>query len=354
MELREKIYKALEKVEDPELKRSLVELGMVEEVAAEGNTARIKIALTTKGCPLRNKIKADVEQAVLEIEGIEEVEVAFGEMSPEKKKMILLKLDMEKLAQVFKDTHVILVGSGKGGVGKSTLTANLAFAAGKLGYNVGILDADFHGFSIPRLVGLEGKRVKEKNNKMIPLERNGVKVISMGSFIDNEDRPIIWRGPVIGGVLKQFILEVDWGNLDYLFVDLPPGTGDAPLSVMQMLPNSFLLLITTPQASASHVAGRIGFMAREVKVEILGIVENMSHFTCPHCGKEYKIFGEGETEEMAKSLNVPILGRIPLVPEIRERSDEGNPVTLMGGQGQDLLNDITRAILERIDQLEEK
>ncbi|HBT20215.1 MAG TPA: MRP family ATP-binding protein [Peptococcaceae bacterium] len=354
MDLKEKIYKALEKVQDPELKKSLVELGMVEEVEAEGGSAKIKIVLTTKGCPLKNKIKSDVEQAVLEIEGIKEVEVIFGEMSPEMKKRIFFNLDMEKIAQVFKNTNVVLVGSGKGGVGKSTLTANFAFAAGKLGFNVGILDADFYGFSIPRLVGLEGLRVQGRNNKMIPLERNGVKVISVGSFIDNGDRPIIWRGPVIGGVLKQFILEVDWGNLDYLFVDLPPGTGDAPLSVMNMLPNSFLLVITTPQASASHIAGRIGFMAKEVNVKILGIVENMSFFTCPNCGKEYRIFGKGETEGMAKSLNAPILGRIPLVPEIREKSDDGNPVTLRGGQGQDVLNEITQVIIKRVEELKKK
>jgi len=348
MGIRESIYKALENVKDPELNKSLTELGMVEDVKVEGQTAQVKIALTTKGCPMKNKIKEDIIEAAKKIAGIDNVEVIFGEMSPERKKKLLTSLKPQKFAQIFKNTNIIVIGSGKGGVGKSTVTANLAFAFNNLGFSTGILDADVYGFSIPRLVGLEGKRATGRNKRILPLEREGVKMISVGSFIDDADGPIIWRAPMLMGVLKQFIEDVEWGELDYLLVDLPPGTGDAPLNIMQMLPDSGLLIVTTPQASASHVAGRIGFMASEVNIPTLGIIENMSFFICPECGREYKIFGKGETDELAECLNVPVIGRIPLIPEIRERSDEGNPVTLFGGPGEKVLKDIARVIADRV------
>jgi ATP-binding protein involved in chromosome partitioning len=353
MDTREKVYQVLKKVQDPELKKSLVELEMVEEVIVEGSTARIKIALTTKGCPMKNKIKGDITDALQNIKEIDHVEITFGEMTPQKKKKIMARCNPLKINPAFNNAHVIAIGSGKGGVGKSTFTANLAFALQNLGYKTGIMDADVYGFSIPRLMGLEGERVRGENKHILPLEREGVKVISVGNFIDDVDKPIIWRGPLIMGVLKQFIEDVKWGNLDYLLIDLPPGTGDAPLNIMQMLPQASLLIITTPQSSASHVAGRVGFLANEVSLPILGIIENMSYFLCPQCGQEYKIFGEGATKELAAHLKVPILGQIPLITEIREKSDEGNPVTLSGGSGNEIISRIAKAVVAKVESNEE-
>ncbi|NLK00680.1 MAG: Mrp/NBP35 family ATP-binding protein [Clostridia bacterium] len=342
------IYKILENVKDPKFKKSLMELEMVEEVKVENSIVKLKILLPDERYPQKNRIKDNILSALQRLEGIENVEINFTEMHADEKRKILEKENPLKVNHPFWGTNIIAVGSGKGGVGKSTVTANLAFALQREGNKVGIIDADIYGYSIPRLMGLEGGRVRGKDGRILPLEREGVKIISIGSFTDSEDKPIIWRAPMILGVLKQFMEEVDWGELDYLLIDLPPGTGDSPLNIMQMLPNTNLLIVTTPQASASHVAGRVGFLANEVDVHILGVIENMSYFQCSNCGEKYKIFGEGETEELAIRLNTSILGRIPLITEIREKSDEGNPTTLSGGAGEKIFQEVTDEIIKEV------
>lgn len=249
------------------------------------------------------------------------------------------------------DTKVLAVGSGKGGVGKSTVTVNLAFALHGLGYRVGILDADVYGFSIPRLMGLVGEQpLAVDEHTILPLERNGVKMISTGSFVD-DDVPIIWRGPLLVKVLDQFLGDVRWGAPDFLLLDLPPGTGDIPLSVMQRIPHAFLLLVTTPQASASHVAGRVARMAIEAGVRTLGVLENMSYFQCEH-GERYYIFGQGETERLARELGAPVLGKIPLRIDVREKSDQGDPPVLTVPEVAREFEEIAIAVLDGIRLLE--
>ncbi|OEH86635.1 hypothetical protein BHU72_10295 [Desulfuribacillus stibiiarsenatis] len=229
---------------------------------------------------------------------------------------------------IFQNTTVIAVGSGKGGVGKSTVTANLAVALAKQGLKVGIMDADIYGFSIPRLLGIVGVKPQGSEEGIIPVEAHGVKVVSMGSFAENEDTPLIWRGPVLMKVLDQFMQDIAWGELDYLLIDLPPGTGDIPLTIMQKIPHAKMLLVTTPQSSASHVAGRVGHMAISAKLEVIGVVENMSYFLCGNCDEKHYIFGSGETKALADDLLTEVIGEIPLETSVREKSDEGVPVAL--------------------------
>ncbi len=249
----------------------------------------------------------------------------------------------------FNDTKVIAVGSGKGGVGKSTVTANLAVALAMQGFKVGVMDADVYGFSIPRLLGAVGKTPQASaENGILPVEAHGVKLISMGSFTDDEDTPLIWRGPVLMKLLQQFMNDVKWGELDYLLIDLPPGTGDVPLTIMQKIPAAKLLLITTPQASASHVAGRVGHMAKSAKLEVLGVIENMSYFLCGNCDEKHYIFGAGETKILADSLDSQILGEIPLETSVRERSDEGVPVAL---DEQHFIGKIYQEIARKVSEL---
>jgi ATP-binding protein involved in chromosome partitioning len=326
MNLKDRVYKALEKVEDPELHKSLVELDMIKEVVIDGKDVMVNVSLTTIGCPMKSKIGEDIKREVSKIEGIENVKVIFGEMSKEQKDKLIEKLHGKKRnSNLFKNTRVIAIGSGKGGVGKSTVTANLAVTLAEMGYKVGLLDADFLGYSIPQIMGIRNVRpMSIEGGLILPIERNGVKVLSMGNLVEG-DQALIWRGPMLAGILDQFVNDVYWGELDYMLIDLPPGTGDVPLSLMQQLPKAEIVIVTTPQITAASVAKRLGLMANKTNSKIIGLIENMSYFVCDNCNKKHYIFGKAEGEKLSQELNAPLLGEIPLVTAIREDSDKGVP-----------------------------
>ncbi len=324
------IRKALEAVIDPELRRSIVELDMVRSIELSPNgVVDVTVSLTTPACPIRGHFQTAVGDAVSALEGVTHVNVFFDVLSDEQKAALQQKLGRGglpdgSLAQV---ANVICVGSGKGGVGKSTLTANLAAALSAEGRRVGVLDADVWGYSIPRMYGLGSTRpAVSPQRKIIPLEAHGVKVMSIGFFVE-EDAAVVWRGPMLHKALTQFLQDVEWGALDYLLVDLPPGTGDVSMTLAQLLPQARFLIVTTPQATAQKVARRAAQMADKVSIEICGVVENMSSFTTPG-GERFQIFGEGGGQELADELDVPLLGKVPLTMPLREQSDAGTPLAI--------------------------
>jgi ATP-binding protein involved in chromosome partitioning len=325
---RDALLQSLTAVIDPELRENIVELGMVRsiEIAQDGAVA-ITVSLTTAGCPIRNHFQTAVVKAAQEA-GATKVSVAFDVLSDTEKGALQKKLGRSgnlpsgALAQV---QNVICVGSGKGGVGKSTLTSNLAAALAADGKKVGILDADVWGYSIPRMFGLGADRPPvSPERKILPLEAHGVKIMSIGFFVQ-EDSAVVWRGPMLHKALTQFLEDVDWGELDFLLVDLPPGTGDVSMTLAQLLPDAKFLLVTTPQPTAQKVARRAAEMAHKVQLEIAGVVENMSVFTTPS-GERFPIFGEGGGQELADELDVPLLGKVPLTMPLREQADAGAPL----------------------------
>jgi ATP-binding protein involved in chromosome partitioning len=326
----QEIRKALEAVIDPELHRSIVELDMVRAIDISANgVVDVTVSLTTPGCPIRGHFQSSVIQAVSALQGVAHVNVYFDVLSDTQKAALQQKLGRGSLpagalAQV---ANVVCVGSGKGGVGKSTLTANLAAALAGEGKRVGVLDADVWGYSIPRMFGLGATRPEvSAQRKIIPLVAHGVKVISIGFFVE-EDAAVVWRGPMLHKALTQFLQDVDWGALDYLLVDLPPGTGDVSMTLAQLLPEAQFLIVTTPQATAQKVARRAAQMAHKVALEIGGVVENMSSFTTPS-GERFTIFGEGGGQQLADELDVPLLGKVPLTMPLREQADEGVPLVI--------------------------
>jgi len=329
---KKKVMEALSKVEDPELRRPLTDLDMVRTVDIDGSRVKVEIALTIPECPMKGTISQHVKEAVSAVEGVEEVEVDLGQMTEEQRNTLAEKIygknyrkesTPEKPAAVAGDfaDRVIAVASGKGGVGKSTVTANLAAALSKQGYKVGILDADVYGFSIPRILGVHGQPTVIDDN-IVPLRKENIQVISMGFFVD-EHTPVIWRGPLLHKTINQFITDVLWDKLDYFLIDLPPGTGDVTISIAQALPKAEMLVITTPQPVASHTAGRVARMAEQTKLGVLGVIENMSYYETN--GKKDYIFGQGGGQELAGALGVPFLGEIPIDTKIREGADTGNP-----------------------------
>jgi ATP-binding protein involved in chromosome partitioning len=325
---RDEILQSLTAVIDPELRENIVELGMVRSIdIADDGAVAITISLTTAGCPIRNHFQTAVVKAAQEA-GATKVSVAFDVLSDSEKGALQKKLGRAgalptgALAQV---QNVICIGSGKGGVGKSTLTANLAAALAADGKKVGILDADVWGYSIPRMFGLGGDRPPvSPERKILPLESHGVKIMSIGFFVQ-EDSAVVWRGPMLHKALTQFLEDVDWGELDFLLVDLPPGTGDVSMTLAQLLPDAKFLLVTTPQPTAQKVARRAAEMAHKVSLEVAGVVENMSVFTTPS-GERFPIFGEGGGQELADELDVPLLGKVPLTMPLREQADAGSPL----------------------------
>ena len=327
---RQEISRALEAVIDPELHRSIVELDMVRAIDISANgVVDVTVSLTTPGCPIKGHFQNGVAQAVGALDGVSHVNVYFDVLSDEQKAALQQKLGrgslpVGALAQV---AHVLCVGSGKGGVGKSTLTANLAAALSAEGSRVGVLDADVWGYSIPRMFGLGATRPEVSAQRMIiPLQASGVKVMSIGFFVE-EDSAVVWRGPMLHKALTQFLQDVEWGELDYLLVDLPPGTGDVSMTLAQLLPQAQFLLVTTPQPTAQKVARRAAQMAQKVQLEIAGVIENMSSFTTPS-GERFRIFGEGGGEELASELDVPLLGKVPLTMALREHADGGLPLVI--------------------------
>jgi ATP-binding protein involved in chromosome partitioning len=326
----EEIRKALEVVIDPELHRSIVELDMVRSIEIGGNgVVDVTVSLTTPGCPIKGHFQTAVAQAVSALKGVAHVNVYFDVLNDTQKAALQQKLGRGSLpdgalAQV---ANVLCIGSGKGGVGKSTLTANLAAALAGDGKRVGVLDADVWGYSIPRMYGLGSTRPPvSAERKILPLDAHGVKVMSIGFFLE-EDAAVVWRGPMLHKALTQFLQDVDWGVLDYLLIDLPPGTGDVSMTLAQLLPQAKFVIVTTPQATAQKVARRSAEMAHKVSLEIGGVIENMSGFTTPG-GERFAIFGEGGGKELADELDVPLLGKVPLTMPLREHADSGTPLVI--------------------------
>jgi ATP-binding protein involved in chromosome partitioning len=326
----DEIRRALEVVIDPELHRSIVELDMVRSIDISANgVVDVTVSLTTPGCPIKGHFQTSVADAVSALEGVTHVNVYFDVLSDTQKAALQQKLGRGSLPEgaLAQVANVLCIGSGKGGVGKSTLTANLAAALAGEGKRVGILDADVWGYSIPRMYGLGATRPPvSPERKIIPLSAHGVKVMSIGFFVE-EDAAVVWRGPMLHKALTQFLQDVEWGALDYLLVDLPPGTGDVSMTLAQLLPQAQFLIVTTPQPTAQKVARRAAQMANKVSLEIAGVIENMSSFTTPS-GERFTIFGEGGGNELAEELDVPLLGRVPLTMPLREQADCGVPLVI--------------------------
>ena len=320
------VKKALEAVMDPELNRSLVELGMVRDIQIQDGKVDVTIALTTPACPLKGQIESDVRRAVSGLPDTREVAVHFGNLSPRERVRAMeggTEEEPSSAQQLSSIGQIAAVISGKGGVGKSLVTGLLAVSLARDGYRVGILDADITGPSIPKMFGLKSK-VGGTEFGFIPATTPlGIQVISINLFLPQNDLPVIWRGPLIANTIKQFWRDVIWGELDYLLVDLPPGTSDAPLTVMQSLPLNGVVVVSSPQDLAGMVVRKAVKMAEQMKVPILGVVENMSYFVCPDTGRRYEIFGPTRGEELARATGAPLLARLPLDPEIARLCDEG-------------------------------
>ena len=338
------VIEALRPVEDPELHRSIVDLGMVKEVDIDGADVRVLIALTIEGCPLRAEINNRVAGAVTALDGVSTAVPEFTVMTDEERARVreMLHGDPASTAGTnpshghsegrtipFNDpssrTRVLLIASGKGGVGKSSVTSNLAVSLAQLGKSVAVVDADVWGFSIPRMIGINRPPVVI-DEMLVPPEAHGVRVISMGFFAE-EDQAVIWRGPMLHKALEQFLTDVFWDNPDYLLIDLPPGTGDISISIASFLPTSEVYIVTTPQPVAQKVAQRAATMAEKVNLQVRGVIENMSYFTGDD-GKRYEIFGAGGGDELAQKLDVPLLGKVPLLPAMRDGADRGAPIVV--------------------------
>jgi ATP-binding protein involved in chromosome partitioning len=335
----EQVTAALARVNDPEIRRPITDLDMVKnvEVAPDG-TVRVEVYLTVSGCPLRETITRDVTAAVSALPGVTGVQVELDVMSEEQRRELQTKLRGGRpepeipFGKPTSLTRVYAIASGKGGVGKSSVTVNLAAALAGSGQQVGVLDADIYGHSVPRMLGVTGQPTQVE--KMImPPSAHGVKVISIGMFTAG-NQPVVWRGPILHRAVQQFLSDVYWGDLDVLLMDLPPGTGDVAISVAQLVPTAELIVVTTPQVAASEVAERAGAISVQTHQRIAGVIENMSAFTCPHCGEPVDVFGSGGGQVVADALTrltgvtVPVLGRVPMDVRLREGGDQGMPLVI--------------------------
>ena len=339
MNLLDQIAEALTAVQDPELHRSITELGMVEDVNEVDGNISVSILLTISGCPMQDRLRTDVTSAVSNIQGVKSVHLTFGVMSQAQRDNVkkIMRNGREKFipfAQPESLTRVIGIASGKGGVGKSSVTVNLAAAAAMKGLRVGILDADVYGHSIPRLMGLMGQRPTAIDQMFIPLESFGVKCVSMEMFKPERSDAVAFRGPLLHKVLEQLLSDAYWGDLDLLLIDLPPGTGDLAISLGQLIPTSEILVVTTPQVAAAEVAERAGRIAHQIHQQVVGVVENMSEYVDPTTGALISLFGAGGGEETAKRLSqlvgsdVALLGKIPFSVDLRLGGDAGVPVVI--------------------------
>jgi ATP-binding protein involved in chromosome partitioning len=340
------VRRILAGVSDPELHASIVDLGMVDDIGVDdGGAVTVKVALTTAGCPLRTQIKADVESKVRGLPGVTDVRVEYGEMTALQKSAAMQRArwnarEEAEPTEVPASARVVAVASGKGGVGKSTVTVNLALALAARGLTVGVLDADIWGFSVPRMLGIEG-RLSGEEGKIHPhavvvpnqLEPHGppgsLKVVSMGFLVDDAQTALMWRGLILTKAVEQFLHDVRWGDLDYLLVDMPPGTGDIQMGLARMLPQTELLVVTTPALAAQTVAARVADMAHRSFLKVLGVVENMSAFVAPN-GERYPVFGEGGGETLAHAVGAPLVAQIPLEPAVSAGGDAGDPVARGG------------------------
>ncbi|MDQ6750454.1 MAG: Mrp/NBP35 family ATP-binding protein [Actinomycetota bacterium] len=335
MPTKDQVAEALGVVIDPELHRSIVELDMVRSIEIHESTGVVDVvvSLTTAGCPVRSHFEQGVAQALGGLDGVQSVNVSFDVLSDQQKGALQQKLGRPALPEgaLAQVSNVLCVASGKGGVGKSTLTTNLAAALAGEGKRVGVLDADVWGYSIPRMMGLGAQRPNitpgvnaEEKPKIIPLEAHGLSVMSIGFFV-KEDAPVVWRGPMLHKALTQFLEDVAWGKLDYLLVDLPPGTGDVSMTLAQLLPQAKFVVVTTPQPTAQKVARRSAELALKFKLEIAGVIENMAGFVTAS-DERYAIFGEGGGQHLADELDVPLLAKVPLTMPLREHADSGTPL----------------------------
>lgn len=358
----EKILEALKDVKDPELNRSLVELNMIRNIQVDGDRVGLTVVLTIAGCPLKAKIEEDVINKIKEL-GASDVDLTFGSMTDEERAQLSAKLRGQRAGGPVKPqgpispllaedspTQFIAVASGKGGVGKSTVTVNLAVALARKGKRVGIIDADIYGFSVPDMMGIE-QRPTVIDKTILPVERYGVKVISMGFFVQ-DNAPVIWRGPMLGKMLRNFFTEVHWDEMDYILLDLPPGTGDMALDIHQLIPKSKELIVTTPHGTAAFVAARAGAMALHTKHEIVGIVENMAYYECSACGNKEYVFGRGGGEKLAEELKAPLLAQIPLGAPDNDMSDPDYSPSVYGAHTPTgkLYDQLADAILQRCPQ----
>src|SRR5207342_2750355 len=336
---RDAILKALENVIDPELRRPVTELDMVRDVLVEDDgSVSVTIALTIAGCPLRNSFEEQVARHVGEVPGVTRVRLGFDVMTPDEKAALVSRLRggrPEKSISLSPSTRVVVVASGKGGVGKSTLTANLAYALSLLGEQVGVLDGDVYGHSIPHMLGVHQRPVAV-DDMIVPPVRGDLKLMSIGFFLD-DNAPVMWRGPMLHRALEQFLSDVHWGEVDTLVVDMPPGTGDVAISLGQLLPRAEVLVVTTPQPAAQQVAVRAAQMAQKTGMRIIGAVENMSYLV----GTGQEIFGAGGGEALAAAIDAPLLGKIPLDPKLRESADAGDPLVWVEPE-----NETARTIVE--------
>ena len=315
------VLNKLTTVIDPDLKKDIVSMGMIKDLELNSGNLKFTLELTTPACPFNEEIEQDVRKAIDELEGIENFDMKVTAKVMEGRD---LAAD-EAMATV---KNIIAVASGKGGVGKSTVSLNLALALSQTGAKVGLLDADIYGPSIPLMLGMKDANMQVEDNKLQPAESNGIKVVSFGFFAQDEHQAAIYRGPIISGILKQFLTQADWSNLDYLIVDLPPGTGDIPLTLAQTIPITGILVVTTPQEVASNVASKAIGMFDKLNVPLLGVVENMSNFECSKCSEKHYIFGKGGAQKISEKHNIPFLGEIPLNSGIMEGSDSGKPVMI--------------------------
>lgn len=316
----ESVLQALSSVQDPDLRTDIVTLKFVKEIVINGAHVTFKVELTTPACPVKEILEQQAKDAVLALDGVESVEI---EMTSRVRSRASTKEDLVPGVR-----QIVAIASGKGGVGKSTVSVNLALALARQGARVGLLDADIYGPSIPMMMGVAGERPMASGEKIVPIERYGVRMMSIG-FLLEEGQAVLWRGPMVHTTLRQLLGDVLWGDLDYLLVDLPPGTGDAPMSLGQLVPLSGVVIVTTPHSVASSIAGKAAKLFRKLETPLLGVIENMATFVCSGCGTETRIFAGQPGENLAKSLDIPFLGSVPLDPVVSESAEKGVPLSTL-------------------------
>ena len=357
---KETVLKHLSSVYDPELGVNIVDLGMVKDVVFNGSEITIKLALTIADCPMRNQIESEITRKLELIEGVESINIETTAMDQKDRSALMEKArkkarENAEPTKINPRTRVIAIGSGKGGVGKSTLSTNIALGLAKQGFQTGLLDADIWGFSIPRLLGVEGRIEANEEKMMIPLEIENLKIISTGLITENEDTALMWRGLMLSKALEQFLTGVEWGDLDYLIIDLPPGTGDIQMALSRLLPQAELIVVTTPQLMAQKVATRVADMAKRSFIPLLGVIENMSYFENNE-GKKYNIFGDGGGDNLAKQFGLDVLAKIPISEDTNSDADSGAPLLLQQKDSPTklALQKLVKTISEKLPPIEDE